>query len=199
MEHVLQVVLKHGYLLIFALVLLDQAAVSIPSPPFVTAMGVLASRGRFNIWLAFAVVFSAAFLADWLWFRIGLSVRKSLSGRARSRHWIDRFPKIVSPAHWGLPGAVLGVKFSLLPSALVPLTAGSTGLTTRRFVFLAAIGNSAWATAYLVGGFIAGCAIINSLGRGGAVLIVVSFALCLLPIVLSVHPHGFKSRHRVSQ
>ena len=60
MEYVLHVALKHGYLLIFALVLLDQAAVSIPSPPFVTAMGVLASRGRFNIWLAFVVVFSAA-------------------------------------------------------------------------------------------------------------------------------------------
>jgi membrane protein DedA with SNARE-associated domain len=46
MDHVSHLVLTYGYVLIFALVFLDQAAVSIPSPPFVTAMGVLSASGR---------------------------------------------------------------------------------------------------------------------------------------------------------
>jgi membrane protein DedA with SNARE-associated domain len=195
MEHVLHLVLDHGYVLIFVLVLFDQAAVSIPSPPFVTAMGVLASRGHFNILIAFAVVFCAAFTADWLWFRIGSSARSHLSRQVCPRHWLNRFQEIVTGTHRGIPGAILGVKFSLLPSALVPLTAGSSGLTTRRFVCMAAFGNLAWTTAYLIGGFVAGYAIMNVLSRR-TVLIFVSLGSCVLPTVFSLLHFAFESRHR---
>ena len=194
MEHVSRLVLTYGYLLIFALVFLDQAAVSSPSPPFVTAMGVLASSGRFNISLAFVVVFAAAFVADCLWFRIGLSAASRSFGPASSRHWNEQFPKIVNLVRRGVLGAILSVKFSLLPSALVPLAAGSTRLPTRRFLYMAGVGNLAWTAAYLIGGFTAGYAIINVLGRKG-VLVLATLACGLLVVLPSALQLGFKRRH----
>jgi membrane protein DedA with SNARE-associated domain len=185
MEHLLHVVLKHGYVLIFIVVLLDQAAVSIPSPPFVTGMGVLASSGRFNIYVAFAVVFTAAFIADWLWFRIGASVGRSLYERRRSRHWNEKSSRIACFTGRGMFGAVLGVKFSLLPSLLVPLASGSTGSPTRRFLYNAACGNLAWTGAYLLGGFIAGYSVMNTMSHT-SVVVIASLSSFLIPVILSV-------------
>ena len=197
MDHVSHLVLTHGYLLIFALVFLDQAAVSIPSPPFVTAMGVLASNGRFSISLAFLVVFTAAFVADCVWFRIGVSAAHRFSKPARSRHWNEHFPKVVDLVRRGVIGAILSVKFSLLPSALVPFAAGSTQLTTRRFLYMAGVGNLAWTTAFLIGGFTAGYAIMNVLGRTG-VLITATIACCFLLTLPVVFQWCFKRRHHDS-
>lgn len=197
MEHVSHLVVTHGYLLIFALVFLDQAAVSIPSPPFVTAMGVLASNGRFNIGLAFVVVFAAAFVADCLWFRIGLSASSRFCTPARFRHWNEQFPKLVNLVRRGAVGAILSVKFSLLPSALVPLAAGTARLTTGRFLYMATTGNLAWTAGYLMGGFTAGYAIMNVLGRR-SVLVAATVACCLLLLLPSALQWGFKRQRRDS-
>ena len=128
MDHVSHLVTTYGYVLIFILVFLDQAAISIPSPPFVTAMGVLASRGQFNIWFAFLVVLAAAMVPDCLWFRIGLSTVKAPSAnplQAVERTLSQRSPILSDEASSARYSAV---KFSLLPSALVPFAAGSTRL-----------------------------------------------------------------------
>ena len=194
MEYISHLVLAYGYLLIFALVFLDQSAVSIPSPPFVTAMGVLASSGRFNICVAFPVVFAAAFVADCLWFRIGLYVIGH-SGRAGSRHRNTRSPNISNFIKRGLLGAILSVKFSLLPSAVVPFAAGSSRLGACRFVYMAALGNLAWTAAYLMGGFTAGYAIMDVLARRN-VLIITSLASCLFLLALFGVQWGLGHRRR---
>jgi membrane protein DedA with SNARE-associated domain len=173
--------LTYGYLLIFAVVFLEQAAPSIPSPPFVTAMGVFASRGSFNISLAFVVVFSAAFVADCLWFRIDCLPRTGPLDRRAPGILTSSFFMIVNLDRRGVLGAILSVKFSLLPSAMVPLAAGSTRLTTRRFLYMAGVGNLAWTAAYLIGGFHAGYAITNVLGCKGLLVLV---TLCGLLLVL---------------
>ena len=197
MEHISHLVLTYGYVLIFALVFLDQAAVSIPAPPFVVATGVLASNGRFNILSAFLVVFVAGFVADCVWFRIGMSAAHKFSKPTRSRHWNEHFPKVVNLVRRGVIGAILSVKFSLLPSALVPFAAGSTQVTPRRFLYMAGVGNLAWTTAFLIGGFTAGYAIMNVLGRRS--LLVEATAACCLVLILPVaFQWCFKRRHRDS-
>jgi membrane protein DedA with SNARE-associated domain len=203
MDHVFHLVVTYGYVLIFILVFLDHAAVSVPSPPFVTAMGVLASSGRFDICSAFVVVLVAAFLADCLWFRVGLSAAGGFLGLLRSRHWNEHFPKIVSLVRRGVLVAILSVKFSLLPSALVPFAAGSTRLTTRRFLCMAAVGNLAWTAVYLMGGFTAGHAVMNVMGRR-SVLIGATLAGCLLLVLpaalqwMSVQVRQRRDRRRQS-
>ena len=182
MDHVFHLVVTYGYVLVFILVFLDHAAVSVPSPPFVTAMGALASSGRFDICSAFVVVLVAAFVADCLWFRIGLSAGGSFFGLLRSRHLNEQLPKIVSLVRRGVLVAILSVKFSLLPSALVPFAAGSTRLIMRHFLCMAAVGNCAWTAVYLMGGFTAGHAVMNLVGRR-SVLIGATLACCLLLVL----------------
>jgi membrane protein DedA with SNARE-associated domain len=193
MEHISDLVLTYGYALVFALVFLDQAAVSIPSPPFVTAMGVLASNGRFNISLAFIVVFGSAFIADCVWFRIGRSATNKSFKPLRFLHWNEYFPNVVHSVRRGVIGAILSVKFSLLPSALVPLAAGLARLTTRRFLFMAGVGNLAWTSAYLIGGFTAGYPVMNVLSRT-SVLIAATVVCCLVLILPTTLRWCFKRR-----
>jgi membrane protein DedA with SNARE-associated domain len=202
MDDVANIVLVHGYLLVFAIVFLDQAAVSIPSPPFVAAMGALASAGRFNIWLAFIVVLVAAFLADYLWFRIGLSAAHGPFKPACFRHWDQNFPRVGNLIQRGVLGAIVGVKFSLIPSALVPFAVASTGITKRRFLYVAVLSNLTWTSAYLIGGFTGGHAIINLLGRSW-VLITAAIAYCLLLIaafgapLVSRHCRAYSSKKKI--
>jgi undecaprenyl-diphosphatase len=187
MDHVSHLVTTYGYVLIFILVFLDQAAISIPSPPFVAVMGVLASSGRFNIWFAFVVVLAAAMVADCLWFRIGLSTSR-LHRPLRSNQWSEHFPKIANLVRRGVVGAILTVKFSLLPSALVPFAAGSTRLPARQFLYMAAVGNLAWTVAFLIGGFTAGYAILTLLGHRG--VLNATLACCLSLILPSALHSG---------
>lgn len=145
-------------------------------------MGVLASSGRFNISFAFAVVFAAALLADCLWFHVGLSAANGCSRRLCGKPWNERFPKMASFVCRGLLGAIFIAKFSLLPSALVPLAAGSTQLSARRFLYMAALGNRAFTVVYLVGGSAAAYASVNVLGHG-SVLTAATLACCLLMVL----------------
>jgi membrane protein DedA with SNARE-associated domain len=179
MEHISHLVLTYGYALIFILVFLDQAAVSIPSPPFVAALGALASRGRFNIFFAFAIVFAAGFAADYAWFRFGASAAGRVSHSARYRRWSGKFPHVFNLVRRGAIGAALSVKFSLIPSAFVPLAAGSIRLTMRQFLPMAAAGNLAWTAAFLLGGFTAGHAIIGVFSHTG-IVIAATAGFCLL-------------------
>ncbi|MCU1261687.1 MAG: DedA-family rane protein [Bryobacterales bacterium] len=192
MDHIAHLVVTYGYPLIFLLVFIDQAAVSIPSPPFVTTMGVLASSGRFNIWSAFVVVFGAALLADCLWFGIGVYTANGLLNPRRSTHWNERFSKISARIRRGVLGATLTVKFSLLPSALVPLAAGSTLVPVRRFLYAATIGNLAWTVVFLVGGFTAGYTVMNFFGHRD--LLVATTLGCCLILVL---PRAFRTLFRL--
>lgn len=182
MDHIAHLLVTYGYPLIFLLVFIDQAAVSIPSPPFVTTMGVLASSGRFNIWSAFVVVFGAALLADCLWFGVGLYTAHGFLRPGRSSRWNERFSKISDRIRRGVLGATLTVKFSLLPSALVPLAAGSTLVSARRFLYAAAIGNLAWTIVFLVGGFTAGYTVMNFFGHRD--LLIATTVGCCLVLVL---------------
>lgn len=194
MDHVSHLVLTYGYLLIFALVFFDQVAVSIPSPPFVTAMGVLSASGQFSIWAAFGVIFAAAFLADCFWFRVGLGTDAISCRSQRFKRWNERLAKAVNIVRRGILGPMLTVKFSLLPSALVPFAAGLTRLSGNRFLYIAAIGNAIFTAAYLIGGFIAGYAVLKFFGHRGALLATVG---CCLLLIL---PAGVQwcSKHRLS-
>jgi len=160
----------YGYLLVFVVVFLDQAAISIPSPPFVTAIGILASGGRFNLFTAFLVVMAAGLLADCLWFRIGGRTANGFLKRFRSRLWDKHFPKAAKLVSRSLPQSMLTVKFSLLPSALAPLAAGTTQLPAHKFVYTAVAANLAWTGVFMIGGFTAGEVCLKIIGNSGAAI-----------------------------
>jgi membrane protein DedA with SNARE-associated domain len=71
MGDTLQYLVRHGYLVLFASVLAQQIGVPLPSIPFIVAAGALAHTGQLSFGAALFVAFSAAMIADLVWFEIG--------------------------------------------------------------------------------------------------------------------------------
>jgi len=71
MSDTLQYLVRHGYIVLFASVLAQQLGVPLPSTPFIVAAGALAHTGQLSFGAAIFVAFSAAMIADLVWFEIG--------------------------------------------------------------------------------------------------------------------------------
>jgi len=62
---------RHGYTVVFAWMLLEQLGLPVPAIPVLLAAGALAGVGRLSLPLALAASSAAALLSDTLWFEIG--------------------------------------------------------------------------------------------------------------------------------
>src|SRR5260370_30854700 len=71
MSDTLQYLVRHGYIVLFASVLAQQLGVPLPSTPCIVAAGALAHTGQVSFGGAVFVAFSAAMIADLVWFEIG--------------------------------------------------------------------------------------------------------------------------------
>jgi len=71
MNELLQFVVRHGYLLVFAWVFAEQAGLPIPSAPLLLAVGALAGTHEMNLGLALAVAVFAAIASDSMWYELG--------------------------------------------------------------------------------------------------------------------------------
>ena len=71
MEHTIQFLLRHGYVLLFIWVFAEQLGLPVPSIPALLAMGALAGRGEFSYALTLAVGVLAALSSDFIWFELG--------------------------------------------------------------------------------------------------------------------------------
>src|SRR5262247_4031795 len=71
MSDTLHFLARHGYIVLFASVLAQQLGIPLPSTPFIVAAGALAHTGQLSFGAAIFVAFSAAMIADLVWFEIG--------------------------------------------------------------------------------------------------------------------------------
>jgi membrane protein DedA with SNARE-associated domain len=71
-EHA-EFLLRHGYVLLFASVFLDQIGLPVPATPILLAAGALAGLDHLRVSAVLATVFSAALLANVLWYELGRS------------------------------------------------------------------------------------------------------------------------------
>jgi membrane protein DedA with SNARE-associated domain len=71
MNELLQFVLRHGYLVIFAWVFSEQAGLPIPSAPMLLAAGALAGTHGMNLWLAIGFAVMGALVSDSMWYELG--------------------------------------------------------------------------------------------------------------------------------
>src|SRR5712691_2508672 len=71
MNETLWFLLRHGYSVLFAWVLVEQLGLPVPSVPLLLAAGALAGRGRLNLSLVAALPIVAALLSDALWYELG--------------------------------------------------------------------------------------------------------------------------------
>ena len=71
MHELLEFVLRHGYLLIFAWVLVEQAGLPVPSVPLLLAAGALSGSGQFNFFICLFFSVLGSVCADLIWYELG--------------------------------------------------------------------------------------------------------------------------------
>jgi len=71
MENILDSLIRHGAMVLFCIVFVEQMGLPLPSPPFLLAAGALAARGQMNGTFALTMAVLASILADSIWFYLG--------------------------------------------------------------------------------------------------------------------------------
>src|SRR6267143_2207016 len=154
MNETLQFLVRHGATILFAAVFVEQMGVPLPAAPWLLAAGALAATGEINWVAALAAATFGSLLADLIWFYLGrhgghrvlnLLCRISLEPDSCVRRTQDLFTR------YGMRG-VVGAKFVPGLSTLAPPLAGSSGVSTPRFLFFDGLGALLYGGCFIVVG-----------------------------------------------
>jgi membrane protein DedA with SNARE-associated domain/rhodanese-related sulfurtransferase len=157
MHHEFHFLLRHGYSVLFVLVLLDQLGAPLPATPFLIAAGAYAAEGKLDLVRIAALTVVASVGAHLFWYEIarrsrddilGLLCRVSLEPDFCARNARDFFTR------WGTGTLVLA---SFMPGfigvAAQPIAA-TVGMRRRTFLILNVLGSLGWVTVCTGFGFI---------------------------------------------
>jgi membrane protein DedA with SNARE-associated domain/rhodanese-related sulfurtransferase len=145
-----------GIPLVFAVVLIDQGGLPIPSEPLLIAAGALAQTGAMRPELLLLAATLACLISDSAWFFIGRKYgRRLLAGLCRVSLEPDtcvRNADDLIERHG--PRLLLIQKFIPGVSAVAVPTAGASAMSFRRFISYDVFGCTIWCGAWLGGGLI---------------------------------------------
>jgi len=148
--------LRHGYLFLFAAVLVEQAGLPVPAVPVLLAMGALVGMGKFSLTTSVAVAVAACVIADVAWYYLGrrygssilrLVCRITLEPDSCVRRTENIFAREGSRT-------LLYAKFVPGLSTVAPPVAGLARLSLGRFLLWDGAGSLIWVTTSLVIGFL---------------------------------------------
>ncbi|MBI5083601.1 MAG: VTT domain-containing protein [Acidobacteria bacterium] len=194
MTELWEFVLRHGYGLMFAAVLVEQLGAPVPAVPILVVMGALAGFGHYSAWTAFLLALIATLAADFFWFELGrrrgdsilaLLCRLSLEPDSCVRQTSQRFDR------WG-PATLIFAKFIPGLSTVAPPLAGSARLSRWKFLLFDAAGTALWAGSALA------CGVFLGRRLEGALLWLahLGFGLLVLVSTLVLAWIGWKLWHR---
>ena len=156
MHQLMEFLLRHGYPLLFAMVLAEQLGAPIPAVPVLLAMGALIGTGKYSFAGALSLSLLASLAADGAWYLIGrqrgssvlkLLCRISLepdSCVSSTRYWFKRL------GGWALVIA----KFVPGLSTVAPPMAGLSRMAWWKFLGADGLGGIVWAGAFLLLGWV---------------------------------------------
>ena len=108
MNDIVQVVLKHGYPILFVALFAHQLGLPVPGPLFLLAAGTLAAAGKLGLLAVLGLAIVASILGDWPWYEgvAGTATRSCTSFTASH--------EILKPMIAGLKRLlpVMGLRFS---------------------------------------------------------------------------------------
>jgi membrane protein DedA with SNARE-associated domain len=156
MHQPMEFLLRHGYPLLFAMVLAEQLGAPIPSAPILLAMGALIGDGKYSFAGALSLSVFASTMADGVWYGIGRQKGTSVL-RLLCRISLEPDSCVSSTRRWfkQLGGwALVIAKFVPGLSTVAPPMAGMSRMAWWRFVGADGLGGFLWASAFLVLGYI---------------------------------------------
>ena len=71
MTETLQLLIQHGYAVLFLLVLIDQIGLPLPAVPVLLVAGALAGAGKFNVFAVILLAAGGSFLGHAVWYELG--------------------------------------------------------------------------------------------------------------------------------
>lgn len=155
MKELLQFVVLHGYMLVFAWVFVEQAGLPVPSAPLLLATGALSGVHQMNLALAVAFATIGAVASDSMWYELGrrkgvrvlqLLCRISLEPDSCVRR------SQVSFGRSG-PRVLLVAKFIPGLNAMAAPLSGIIRMGWRRFLLFDTIGALLWVSAFTMTGY----------------------------------------------
>ncbi len=152
MSGTLEFLVRHGALVLFAAVFIDQLGVPLPAVPWLLAAGALVGAGKMNWEAAFLAAVAGSLLADMIWFYVGrrygdrvlgFLCRVSLEPDSCVRRTQNAFTR------YGMRGVIIA-KFIPGLSTLAPPLAGSSGISTARFLLFDGVGSVLYAGSFIL-------------------------------------------------
>jgi membrane protein DedA with SNARE-associated domain len=155
MNHALQLLVRHGNVLLFAWIFAEQAGLPIPTIPLLLAAGSLASTGRMNLVWSVGLAWAGCVMADSIWYQIG---------RWRGPRVLQLLGRLSLKPDSCIPGtkaafrrhravALLVAKFVPGLNFAAPPLAGMSGLSPLRFLLFDSLASVSWAGVYMVLGY----------------------------------------------
>ena len=156
MQSLIDLLVRHGYAVIFGWVLAEQIGLPLPAEPFLLASGGVAGTGRLRLPLILVAASVASLLADTMWYWIGRLAGMRVIG------WLCRIT--LEPdscvrktertfAGRGARSLVIAKFIPGLNTAAPPL-AGVLRMPLGEFIGYSAIGAVVWSTAWVGLGFV---------------------------------------------
>ena len=185
MSHLLEFLLRHGYAVLFAVVLGEQAGMPIPSIPVFLAMGALIGSGSYSGAVSLGAVLAAALLSDSAWYLVGRHKGSSVLKRlcrmslepdscvSTTRYWFRRL---------GVWVLVIAKFFPGLSTVAAPM-AGLSRMPWWKFAAVDSLGAALWSGSFMGLGYVFRtqledvAAIVARMGSGLAALLAGLLAL----------------------
>jgi len=150
MNAIAELLVKHGYSVLFASVFARQMWLPIPASLVLIAAGALAASERMTLTVALGLAILACLLADIVWYeagrRWGDHILHFIYGLALDPEAAARRSKETFVRHG--PRTLMLAKFVLGLDAATPPLAGLSGISRLRFVVFDAVGAALWSGAY---------------------------------------------------
>jgi membrane protein DedA with SNARE-associated domain/rhodanese-related sulfurtransferase len=155
---IVQLLVRHGYSVLFVSVFARQMWLPVPAILFLIAAGALADSGRTNLAVALGLAVIACLLADMVWYeagrRWGDQILHFIYGLALDPEAASRRSKETFVRHG--PRILLLAKFVVGLDAAAPPLAGLSGTSRTRFIAFDAVGAVLWSGAYTGLGYVLG-------------------------------------------
>ena len=156
MTELIQFLLRHGYLVLFGAVFIEQMGIPIPAAPILLAAGALAADGRLSLPVVLLLAVAPSLLGDLVWYELGrrrgrkvlnLICRLTLEPDSCVRRTEDVFVR----HGWR---ALLAAKFIPGLNAAARPMAGLMGMGLTRFLIYDVAGAIIWAGTFAGIGFL---------------------------------------------
>ena len=156
MDEVIDFLVRHGGVVLFATVLAEQVGLPIPAVPVLLAAGALAGAGKMNLGMAVALAVVACLIGDLMWYYLGrqrgAKVLKVLCRISLEPDSCVRRTESFFIRH-GIRSLVLA-KFIPGLSTVTPALAGLFGVSLERFMLYNGLGALLWTTAFIAPGYL---------------------------------------------